>query len=148
MIRAFASAARALVSVVTLLVVVTAPGAAQDAAAPAAAAASSSLAPDLAGAWAGEYFIPQGQGPMSVTFTKADSGWGGRVEVTTPERTMKAAIDKATFDGTSLVFTSLLDGADVTFTARLEAGELVGKLVAVQNGNTVAEGDWSAHRVP
>ena len=140
------SSVRAALGGAALLLAVAAPGAAQTTAAAPAAVAAAPV--DLTGSWTGEFFIPQGQGPMAMTFTKADSGWGGTVEVTTPERTMKAAIGTVTVDGSAVTFTAVLDGADVTFKATFQGGELAGKLVATQNGNTVAEGDWSAHHTP
>ena len=146
MSSSLATALRATLAGAALLAALTTPGTAQTAAAAPAAAAPAPA--DIAGAWTGEFFIPQGQGPMVMTFTKADSGWGGTVEVTTPERTMKGPMSAVSIDGTDVTVTTFLDGADVTFTAKLEGGELVGKLVATQGGNTVAEGDWSAHRKP
>jgi len=142
------SSVRAALGGAALLLAVAAPGAAQTTAAAPAPPAAAAAPLDLAGSWTGEYFIAQGQGPMAMTFAKADSGWGGTVEVTTPERTMKSAIGTVTVDGSAVTFTAVLDGADVTFRATFQAGELAGKLVAIQNGNTVAEGDWSAHHMP
>ena len=141
-----ATALRASLAGAGLLVALTTAGAAQTT--PASTAPTATTPADVAGSWTGEYFIQQGQGPMAMTFTKADSGWGGTVEVTTPERTLKGPIGSVAIDGAAVTVKAFLDGADVTFTAKLEGGELVGKLVATQGGNTVAEGDWSAHRTP
>ena len=120
--------------------------------APAAGAAVGAPAPGtpiaMTGTWSGEFFVPQGQGPMSMTLTRADSGWAGTVTVTTPNETMTGAMRKIVVDTAGLIFEATLQGADVTFTGKLAEMELVGTLTAVQNGNTVAQGQWSARRKP
>ncbi len=134
-----AQAARAVLCAVILAVTAASVAVAQTSAAGTSA---------IEGNWDGELFFDRGNGPMSVTIAKADSGHTGTVSVTTPSATVTQAMRRLEVGDSTLVFEAPLEGADVTFTGRLEGAELVGTFIAAKDGATVAEGQWSARRKP
>jgi hypothetical protein len=147
-----AAVTRTVLCAITLAVTVAPVAVAQTGAvatpAPLATSSLPGTTPEIEGTWEGEFFFERGQGPMTLTIEKGDSGRTGKVSVTSPQSTMNAALRNIVVGDGTLVYEALLDGADVTFTARLDAGELIGTFTAVQDGNTVAEGQWSARRKP